>query len=63
MISKRTSVSVLTGGVPALVALGVAWIGVTLVKNENRLLHRHLELQAALGETSRKGRRRNLLGH
>ncbi|WP_320674174.1 hypothetical protein [Prochlorococcus sp. MIT 1341] len=62
MISKSTSSAWLVGGVPAILGLGIAWFGATLIKNENRLLHRQLELKAALGERSRKIRRRNLLG-
>ncbi len=47
---------------PAALGLGVAWVGINLLRNERRLLHRQLELQQALDENSRKIRKSFLLG-
>jgi len=60
--NQRTSPSWPITAIPALIGLGLAWMGVTLVKNEKRLLLRRLELQAALEETSKNVRRDYLLG-
>ncbi len=62
MIFKRTSSSLWVTGIPSLIGLGIAWVGVTLVKNEKRLLLRRLELQAALEEKRGRLRREYLLG-
>ncbi len=49
--------------VPTVVALGCAWLGLRLLKNESRLLHRQIELEMALAEKSRKQRQRLLIGN
>ncbi len=50
----------IVGGIPAALGLGVAWLGVNLIRNENRLLHRRLELEALLDRRSPR-RNRNFL--
>ena len=52
----------LLGAIPTVLGLGVAWLGLRLIRNEKRILHRRLELQKVLGEKSRTARRRILLG-
>ena len=42
--------------------LGLAWIGVRIVRNEKKILYRRLQLEAALTEKSKKVRKDLLLG-
>ncbi len=48
--------------IPAVVGIGFAWLGTTLIKNEKRLLIRRLELEEALVTKSNKLRKKLLLG-
>ena len=45
---------VTTIGIPALVALGLAWIGNRIIRNETELKNRELELQLQLNTKSMK---------
>ena len=49
--------------VPAGFGLGIAWLGVTLIKNERKLLYRRLELEAALDAKTSKERKKLLSGN
>ena len=62
MNNHLTTTKFVITGVPALVGLGVAWLGVRLVRNEARILLRQVELEMALEARSRKTRRELLLG-
>ena len=52
----------LVGVFPAALGIGVAFLGINLVRNENRLLQRKLELEEALFAKSRNQRKKLLLG-
>ena len=45
---------VTTIGIPAVVALGLAWIGNQIIRNETELKNRELELQLQLNKNSIK---------
>ncbi len=53
MTSKIYLSRIINTGFPAAFGCAVAWLGVTLVKNEHKLLMRRLELEAVLKEKSR----------
>ena len=42
-------------GIPAVIGLGLAWIGVRIISNEQRLKNRKLELRLQLDAKSIKG--------
>ena len=48
--------------VPAILGLGVLWIGRRLIANEARILLRQIELEEALVTKSAKSRKHLLLG-
>ncbi len=48
--------------IPAVVGLGVAWVGIRLVRNEKNLTLRQIELEQALAAKSKKERIKHLLG-
>ena len=43
-----------TISIPAIVGLGVAWIGNRIIRNENKLKNRELELKIKLSNDSTK---------
>tara|TARA_Y100001968_G_scaffold160830_1_gene147121 strand:- start:81 stop:272 length:192 start_codon:yes stop_codon:yes gene_type:complete len=49
-------------GFPAIIGLSIAWIGIRIIRNEEKLLRRHSELKSALAENSSLARRRHLNG-
>ncbi len=49
-------------GIPVALGIGFAWLGKSLLLNEARLLHRRLELEAALHAENEKVRKKLLLG-
>ena len=49
-ITKITSI-----GLPAVIGLGLAWVGVRIISNEKRLKNRELELRLQLEAKSIKG--------
>ncbi len=55
--------SFLLAGLPAVLGLGFAWMGVRIMRNETRLLVRQLELEEAFRAKCRKERRKFLLGN
>ena len=44
-----------TIGLPAAIGLGLAWVGVQIMKNEKRLATREMELQLQLDAEAIKG--------
>ncbi len=42
-------------GLPAMVGIGIAWIGFRLIKNEKNIAKRKMELELQLGNKSFKG--------
>ena len=42
-------------GLPAVIGVGLAWLGVRIIRNEKRLQDRELELQLQLDAKSIKG--------
>ena len=62
MKSKIASSRLVLAGFPTAFTLAVAWLGVTLVRNEKNLLMRRLELETELEEKSRGNRRKSLIG-
>ena len=47
--------------IPAALGLGIAWIGINLVKNEKRLLLRKLELEKIIHTKSKKLQKKLIL--
>ena len=47
---------------PAIIGLGLAWIGTSIIKNESRLLMRKLELQEALQAKDKEIRKKLISG-
>ena len=60
--NKLTSSQLLGGLVPAVIGMGFAWLGVSVVRNESKLLLRQIELKDALSAKSSKLRRKLLYG-
>tara|TARA_Y100001968_G_C19088464_1_gene586478 strand:- start:190 stop:372 length:183 start_codon:yes stop_codon:yes gene_type:complete len=54
--------SFIYSGASALIGLGIAWVGLRIIRNENRILYRQIELEEALNAKRAKERRRFLLG-
>tara|TARA_B100000700_G_C14876080_1_gene775724 strand:- start:533 stop:706 length:174 start_codon:yes stop_codon:yes gene_type:complete len=51
-----TSLSRVTAlGIPAILGLGVAWLGVRIISNERNLKERKVELELQFGAKSLKG--------
>ena len=48
-ITKATSI-----GIPAVLGIGLAWVGNRIIKNEEQLRNRELELQVQLNAKSIK---------
>ena len=42
-------------GLPAVIGLGIAWVGLRIISNESRLETRRMELQLQLDAKSIKG--------
>tara|TARA_Y100001968_G_C19174918_1_gene627513 strand:+ start:472 stop:657 length:186 start_codon:yes stop_codon:yes gene_type:complete len=50
----RGGPGILTKGVPAVIGIGIAWIGIKMIRNEKQLLLRRLELEEMLINISHK---------
>ncbi len=44
-----------TVALPASIGMGIAWVGISLMRNEGRLQERKVELELQLGAKSLKG--------
>ena len=53
----------LVSGIPTFLGLGIAWLGVNLIRNEARLLIREVELKEALKEKNWARRQKLLSGN
>ncbi len=58
----KSAEALLIKGIPTLLGFGLAWLGITLIKNEKRLLIRQIELKSALTEKSKRERRIKIVG-
>ena len=50
----RGGPGILTKGIPAVIGIGIAWIGIKMIRNEKQLLLRRLELEEMLINISHK---------
>ena len=50
-------------GLPAIIGLGLAWLGVRIIQNEKRLIIREIELKKILKENSLKSQKSFIPSH
>ena len=44
----KTITSATSIGLPAIIGLGIAWVGIRIIRNERQLEHREMELKLQL---------------
>ena len=51
----NTTTKILTIGLPAVIGLGLAWVGVSIISNERKLATREMDLRLQLEAKALKG--------